>query len=105
MHGRSQHNHRGNMAQDPCCTFQTPLASQNREPDLDPTDPTLSSCCRRDLLEQRRVAQAKSALMRVDRVEARTRLEKAVLLDKCPRQDSFDSTDSAGEAGTTWIAL
>ena len=89
------------MAQDTCCTNQDPLAAQSTDADLDPTDPTMSSCCRRDLLEQRRVAQAKIALMRVDRVEARTRLEKAVLLDKRPRQDSFDSTDSEGEAGTT----
>ena len=42
-------------------------------------DPTLASCCQKDLREQERIAQAKKALLSVDRVDKRSRATREVL--------------------------
>lgn len=82
------------MDQDPCCPTTDAPQPGAEEADLDLLDPTMSSCCRRDMLEQRRVERAKEALLSVDRVDARNRIERAVISATPPEQpDAENSSD------------
>lgn len=62
-------------------------------------DPTLASCCQKDLREQQRVEEAKKALLSLDRIDRRSRATQAVLglapppAKEEPRSD-FDDASS-----------
>ena len=62
------------MAQD-CCE----PVDEIQEAVDDVLDPTMSSCCQRDLEEQRRVAHLIGKLRAADRVDERTRMQSQVL--------------------------
>ena len=55
-----------------CCGNLERGKSQEQAEDLG-LDPTLASCCQRDIKEQQRVAYAKKALLSVDRIDKRSR--------------------------------
>ena len=76
---------------DGCCT-EAPESKPGQSAIAEPIDATLSSCCRRDALEQRRVARAKEALLGVDRVDLRTRLHNGVL-----KRPSSTHSDTASD--------
>ena len=61
-----------------CCGNLERGKSQEQAEDLG-LDPTLASCCQRDIKEQQRVAYAKKALLSVDRIDKRSRESRTVL--------------------------
>lgn len=85
---------------DECCDLPQRNAGgeEAEEPSI---DPTLASCCQRDLRQQHRVTQAKAALLNVDRIDQRSRESRAVLGSQPPVQtEGLTSSDHDEDSGT-----
>lgn len=74
------------------------------------SDPTLQSCCQRDLEDQIRVAHYKALLTPQDRSQARQRLSRQVfsvdnINQKGDDEPAYDGTDDEPELGTLLIMV
>lgn len=84
---------------DSCCPEPDKGSACQRTTAAEPLDVTLSSCCKRDALDQKRVARAKEALLAVDRVDARLRLrDQALKYRSDTRENASDSEDTDSDA-------
>ena len=87
-------------APQPCssCWEETEYPTCCEEGEDSYLDPTLASCCQKDLREQNRIVQAKKALLSVDRVDKRNRTSRAVIvpLPTAVTEGSGSDFDDAG---------
>jgi hypothetical protein len=58
------------------------------------TDPTLDSCCRRDILEQKRVSALKETLLRMDRTTHQLKLTNEVIVKNPPHSVLYSNEEA-----------
>lgn len=105
------------LGEGPCCDAAHGLESLARELQESAADPTLSSCCQRDLEEQAAVARLKARLAAEDRTNLRKQVAERVLLHRPPAQppqlsldeEDLESSDEdqtlGGCEGKPWCAV
>lgn len=81
---------------DPCCPSKPgPSEPKFTEEDM-LNDPTMSSCCLRDIQNQRKGAELRAKLLSVDPTAVRNKLQQHVLLHEAPEQQEDASDDGLG---------